>query len=209
MQRLRFAPLTGVAAVILIAAGFAAPGSTPAPDAPLAQLVSYYAAHETGQLAAGATFSLGALLFLAFATTVVVTLRSGGGSSAAIVFCMAGAIVVVVGLTIEAGLELALGDVAKHLSPASLQAVHVLSNELIFTLTVGTSAFLIGAGLATMKTRVLPRWTGWLALVFGVVSTVPSHIFGGPFDHIGFAGVVGLGVWTLIASILLARQTPA
>ncbi len=83
----------------------------------------------------------------------------------------------------------------------------MLSEELVFTLTVGTSGFLLGAGLATLQTAALPRWTGWLAIVFGVIAAVPSHILGGLLDHIGFLGFVGLGVWTLIVSILLTIRT--
>lgn len=52
---------------------------------------------------------------------------------------------------------LALGDVAQHLDASALQAVHVLNEDLVLTLTVGTSEFLLGAGLATLQTRALPR----------------------------------------------------
>jgi hypothetical protein len=204
----RFASLTGVAAVVVIAAGFATAGNTPAPDAPTGRLVLFYAAHDTGQLASGALLSLGALLFLVFAAFVCSMLRRAGGApSAMAVLCLAGGVIVVVGLTILAGFALALGDVAQHLGASALQAVHVLSEELVFTLTVGTSGFLLGAGLATLQTAALPRWTGWLALVFGVVAAVPSHILGGLLDHIGFVGFVGLGVWTLIISTLLITRT--
>lgn len=204
----RVAPLTGAAAVVVIAAGFAAAGNVPAPDAPTGRLVSFYAAHDTGQLASGALLSLGALLFLAFAAIVFRTLRTAGGEpSATVILCLAGGVIVVVGVTILAGFALALGDVAGRLDRSSLQAVHVLSEELVFTLTVGTSGFLLGAGLATLHTAALPRWTGWLALAFGVIAAVPSHILGDLLDHIGFVGFVGLGVWTLIVSVQLAMRT--
>jgi hypothetical protein len=77
----------------------------------------------------------------------------------------------------------------------------------VFALTVGTSGFLLGVGLVTLKAAALPRWTAWLPLVFGVVAAVPSHILGGLLDHIGFVGFVGLGVWTLIVSIQLSMRT--
>jgi hypothetical protein len=193
-------------AVVVIAVGLAVAGNTPAPDASTAILVSFYAAHSDGQLASGAVLSVGALLFLAFTATVVdVFRRTAGGLAATAILCLAGGIVVVVGITILAGFALALGDAAQGLDRSALQAVHVLSEEMVLTLTVGTSAFLFGAGLATMQTGALPRWTGWLALVFAVVAAVPSHVLGGLLDHVGFAGFVGLGVWALIVSITLSK----
>ena len=32
---------------------------------------------------------------------------------------------------------------------------------MFFTVAVGAGAFLIGAGIATLKTGALPRWLGW------------------------------------------------
>jgi hypothetical protein len=112
-------PLTGALAVVAIAVGFAVAGNTPAPDAPTGSLASFYASHGSGQLASGALLSLGGLLFLVFTATVVNVLRLAGGESMAIL-CLAGGVVMVVGLTILAGFALALGDVAQHLDARRL-----------------------------------------------------------------------------------------
>jgi hypothetical protein len=40
----RWIPLSGVAAVILIGAGFGAAGSTPSEDAPVSKIVAFYSA---------------------------------------------------------------------------------------------------------------------------------------------------------------------
>lgn len=50
----------------------------------------------------------------------------------------------------------------QHDDCTRLQAVHGLSEELVFTLTVGTRAFLLGAGLATLQTGS-PATVGGLA----------------------------------------------
>jgi hypothetical protein len=117
-------------------------------------------------------------------------------------------VLVATGLLIFAGLAVALGDVAGDLEPAALQALHVLYQELLFPLTIGVSAFLLGAGVVALQTGALPGWVGWWAVVFGVVAAVPSHVLGGVLDHIGFVGFLGLAVWTLIVSVLLARRGP-
>ncbi len=58
-----------------------------------------------------------------------------------------------------------------------------------------------------LRTELLPKWLGWVAVALGVVAAIPSHVLGGVLDHIGVVPVVGLGLWALIVSVLLARRT--
>jgi len=206
----RYVPLSGVAAVILFVAGEGAAGNTPKPDAPVARLVSFYTAHDTGQVASGVLLSLGALLFLIFSAAVVDALRRAEvGSHLASTLCFSGAVVFVVGLTIAAGLAVFIGDTADHLDPAALQALHVASLTVIFSWSIGSGAFLLGAGAGVLMTELFPKWLGWAAIVLAAVAAVPSHVLGGVLDHIGLVPIAGLGVWTLIVSVLLARQADA
>ncbi len=80
---------------------------------------------------------------------------------------------------------------------------------MVFTLTVGASAFMLGGGVAAMRTGALPRWLAWLAIVLGVIGAVPSHVLGGALDHVGFGAFAGLCVWTLIVGVLLAMRPAA
>jgi hypothetical protein len=75
--------------------------------------------------------------------------------------------------------------------------------------TIGASAFLLGAGAGVLRSRPLPlpRWLGWIAVVLGVVAAIPSHVLGGLLDHIGVVPVAGLGIWTLVVSVALARHS--
>jgi hypothetical protein len=199
-------PVSGIAGILVIAASVITSGDTPGADAPVGDLVAFYAKHHAGQVASGALSSLGALLLLVFMVGLARRLRGDGADSGTdpAVLGLCGGVVLVVGLAIFAGLSVALGDVAEHVDPATLQALHVLSQEMVFPVTVGTSAFLLGSGVAALRSGGLPRWVGWMALVLGALAAVPSHVFGGVVDHIGFAAFIGLGVWTLIASVLLA-----
>jgi len=115
-------------------------------------------------------------------------------------------VLVVGGLALFANLSIAVADVAGAVEPSSLQALHVLSQELFFPLTVGVSVFLLGAGVAVRRTGLLPPWLGWAAIVFGAVGAAPSHTFGGILDHIGYGGFIGLVLWTIVASIMLAAR---
>jgi hypothetical protein len=97
-----------------------------------------------------------------------------------------------------------LGDLAGQVDDSTLRSIHVVSQELFFPVTVGASAFFLGAGFAALRTGVLPRWLGWAALVLGVVSAIPSHVLGGVLDHIGYVGFIGLCGWMLVVGLLLA-----
>lgn len=135
------------------------------------------------------------------------TLRRGEGAGAAAwILCFGGGIVFVVGLTIVAGLTIALGDVADEIDPSALQALHVLNQEMFFPVTIGVAGFLFGAGTAVFQGGSLPRWLGWSAFAIAILAAIPSHVLGGALDHIGFAGFIGLAVWTVIVSILLAMK---
>jgi hypothetical protein len=200
-------PGCGVGAVLLIFGSFLAAGSQPGPDAPIDEVTAFYTEHDAGQLAAASLMSLGALLFLIFASIIVRRLRAvEAEGSAWTTVCFGGGVLVATGLLLFAGLAVALGDVAGDLEPSALQALHVLYQELLFPLTIGVSAFMLGAGIATLRTGALPSWAGWLAVVVGVVAAVPSHVLGSALDHIGFGGFLGLALWTLIVSGLLARR---
>jgi hypothetical protein len=205
----RLLPLSGVAAVVLIVASFGFAGSVPKQDAPTSEVVSFYVDHDTGQIASASILSLGALLFLVFLAALSGTFRGHGRSGVPWVLCLGGGIVLVVGLTIFAGLAIALGDIAGDIDPSALQALHVLDQEMFFTVTIGASGFLLGAGSAVLQGAPLPRWLGSVAIVFAVVAAIPSHILGGVLDHIGFGGFLGLAAWSAVVSILLAVRARA
>jgi hypothetical protein len=103
-------------------------------------------------------------------------------------------------VTIFAGLGFAAGDVVGDVPPTVVQTLNALGSDMFFTVAVGTAAFLLGAGVATLRTDALPAWLSWAAIVIGVIAITP----------IGFLGFLALGVWTLIVSVLLyMRARPA
>ena len=197
MNAKQLAPLSGVLAVVLIIAAFAVGGESPEANDPLSEVISYYTDNDTDVQISAALLALGAFFFLIFSTTVAGLLRRAqgdtGGPSA---FSFAGGIVFAVGLTIFAGLGFTAGEVIGDVDPIVVQTINALSMDMFFTVAVGTGAFLLGTGVGTLKTGVLPKWLGWAAIVIGVVAITP----------LGFFGFLALGVWTLIASVMLAMQ---
>jgi hypothetical protein len=206
----RTAPLAGIPAVMLIVAGAIAAGDTPKPDASVDELVTFYTEHDTGQVTSGVLLSLGAIFFLVFSAAFIDSIRRAEANSrTASALCFGGGVLFAGGLALAAGLGVFIGDVARDVDPSALQALHELSLVVVFPWTVGACAFLLGAGTAVLQTGVLASWLGWLAVVLGVVAAIPSHVLGGVLDHIGVLPVAGLGLWTLVVSVLLVRRADA
>lgn len=204
----RWGPLSGAVAVVLILAGFVVAGNAPKGTSSVPEVVAFYSKHGAAQTTSGVLLSLGALSFLVFAATFAARVRSAPGGAA---LGLLGAVVLVVGLTTFAGLSIAMADVVGHVAGSALQALNVLADDAVFVflITIGTSAFLLGAAAAVFGTSVLPRWLGWCAIVFAVVGAIPSHVLGGALDHIGLLAFAGLGLWSLVASVMLARAETA
>lgn len=82
---------------------------------------------------------------------------------------------------------------------------------------VMTAFFLAIAGYATFTTKILPRWTGWLAYTATVlcVISIPA-MYAGPVDPSGFYNAGGWGaaiianfpplLWFLVVGVMLVRN---
>jgi hypothetical protein len=100
-----------------------------------------------------------------------------------------------------------LADSIGRVSVPAAQAINLVGLVDVFAVTVGTSAFLLGAGAAAFGSGVLPRWLAWSAVLLGVVAAIPSHVLGGALDHIGVVPFVGLTLWLIAAGIVLVRRS--
>lgn len=208
MNVTRLAPLSGTLAVVLIVAGFALSGSAPGDTAASAEVVRYYESHTGAQSASGVLLSVAALLFLVFAAGLVARLRQADAADGACSLCLLGSGIVAAGLATYAGVAIAMGDVGGTLGGTALQALNVLADGpvFVFLLTIGASAFLFGAGWATLTSSLLPRWLGWLAYAIAAAALIPSHVLGGALDHVGIVPFAGVGFWAIATGILLARS---
>jgi hypothetical protein len=197
MSAKQLLPLSGVASVLLIVIAFIVGGESPEADDSLREVISYYSENDSEVQIASALLALGAFFFLLFSAAIASLLRrvQGEGSASATV-SLAGGVVFAVGVTIFAGLGFTAGDVVGDVAPTVIQTLNALGSDMFFTVAVGTAAFLLGTGIATLRTDALPAWLSWAAIVIGVIAITP----------IGFFGFLALGVWTLIVSVLLSMQ---
>jgi hypothetical protein len=192
----RLVPLTGILAVAFVVVSAVVGGETPDVDDSLEEVVSFYTENDSDQMFAGALLAYGAFFFLCFASVLRRTLRraelEAGGTST---LSFAGAIIFAVGLLIFAGIGFTIGDTADDIDPSALQTLHVLNADLFFPVAVGALAFLVGTGIAVLRTGALPRWLGWVAIVAGPFAATPLF----------FVTAFVLGLWILVVSVLLYR----
>lgn len=113
---------------------------------------------------------------------------------------------------VSIAVKLASGPIAivaydrnEGLSP-DVQTALIESNGWSFVLTFAIDGvFLLCAGALIVATSVLPRWLGWMGLVFGVLCI--ASVLGG-LD--GIPGILLYFLWVLAASVyLIARPRPA
>ena len=197
MSAKQLLPLSGVVAVLLVVAAFIVGGESPEADDSLNEVISYYTDNDTEVQIASALLALGGFFFLVFSATLADLFRRGRAENrVSSMLSLAGGIVFAVGATIFAGLAFATADVVNDIPASGIQALNALSSDMFFTVLIGIASFLLGAGIAARKSDLLPSWLSWAAIVIGVIALTP----------LGWIGFFGLGIWTLIVSVLLSMR---
>jgi hypothetical protein len=199
----RYAPLTGVGAVILWLLGTFLLEKDDRPDGKdTAAFVAWVEQNDTAILTGGIVFAFGVVLFVWMLGSLRETLMAaegGNGRLAAIAF--------------GSGIALSVCLMALYLPHAQAAFDHTnISDTSVDALVhVGDAFFggvglfsiplLVATGLASLRYRALPRWFGWYSLVVAlIVAIIP----------IGWLGVfVGLPLWVLLAAVLLYRRPVA
>jgi hypothetical protein len=196
----RWAPLTGVAFAVLLFVGANVSGNTPNSDASPQKVVAYYESHRGGQHASTFLIVYSLVFGLFFAAALRSYLRGRSTEAGLIGLGVSGMTVLAVSGATLAGISFAATDVPGKISPTAEQALNVLQNDVFFGLLIGAGLFLIGNGLAIVKSVALPRWLGWAAVLFGVVALTP----------IGWISLVfALPIWSVIVGVLMVIRQSA
>jgi heme A synthase len=78
---------------------------------------------------------------------------------------------------------------------------------------VFSSLFALGAGLLVIRTGVLPRWLGWVAVLAGIMSFLQGFGLGGVIASFGLALEIGgfllLLLFVLVSSVILLTREKA
>ena len=190
----RLAPLTGVVFAVLALGGMATAQPPPGVKASGEQILAFSKAHASSQRLADGLLIAGFAFFLFFVGTLRSHLRPAPAAEGASAVALAGAAVLVGGVAVYIGLDAASNAAPSALAPAAAQALNVLALQLVYPVVVGGFVFGIAAGVAILRSRRLPTWLGWAAIVIGLI---PLWI----------VQLLLLYVWTVVASILLYRRS--
>ena len=197
MRRDWWVPLTGVAFVVLVIVGFLVGGEPPDADSPVQEIVDHYQDNGDSIFAGALLGVVGAALLIFFAGILRKVLREAEGENGVLsLVAFAGAVVLAVGAAIDGTISIALADKADAIDPAAVQALQALWDNDFLPLALGAGVFLFASGLSIVRHAAMPKWLGWVAILFGVISFTP----------IGFAGFIGGGVWILVVSVLLTLR---
>jgi len=194
----RWLPVTGLAMIVLFVGEGALSGTEPSAGSSGAKVIAFYAVHR-GRLEVGDyLLSLAVVVGMFFFGHVREHIRVNERSPRLAAIMFGGAVLFAASGSLGAGASLALTDVPSRLDPAAAQVLNVLQTDFVgYTDNAGAAVLLIAAGLAILRGRDLPVWTGWLALVLAVVTFIPMPDIGAP----------PAALWSLVISVVFLWRT--
>ena len=196
----RFAPLTGVAFVVLVIVAVIVGGETPDADDPIAKVVTYWDDNKDQAIASAIIAAISTVPLLWFAGVLRAVLAAAEGAPARLAnTAFAGAVVGTVGWLLLIGFTFVAADTVGDVAPQVTQTFSVLQADFFFPLAAGFAVFLLASGLAIVRWGALPSWVGWVALVLGVVCLTPG----------GFFAILLMLVWIVVVSVMLFQRGAA
>src|SRR5262245_15207146 len=204
----RWAPIGGILFVALMVIGSMLVGNVPNPDASAHEIAKYLSdtGRQTHNIVGAYLWVIGALAFLSFLIRLRNDLRRAEGGTGTLSNLAFGA-----GVGFAAVWTVAAATFASVPYAVTLRDAPVVDTDLVRVLpALGRFELLLGGGffglmvlLATaavvLRTRVLPRWLGWLAIVAAIALV---------FD-ITYLTIFPFWGWVLVASVVMLVRHPA
>jgi hypothetical protein len=198
----RYAPLSGILAVILWVISVFVIESADAPDEDAGgqEIAAYFESDGSKLLAGSFIFMVGTAVFIWFLGSLRARLfwaEGGAGRVTAIVFG-SGLVVAAMSMGLmapQAAGGLMADETDAPIDPGAAQAFDALGDGFFIAAEATVFVFFLAIAVAALRTRVLPVWLGWASLVLGILALVP---------WIGWAVYIwGLPLWVLVVSIWL------
>ena len=196
----RYAPLSGLVAVALLVVAIVVTGFDSVDSNDSTQKVVDFWTDNDGEQVAGAFIgALATVPFLWFLGSLRSALRTAeGGTGRLSAIAYAGGIVLATTAAVDASIQFAVAESVGDVPPGVTQTLSVLYSDFFLGFPVGVGTLLLAAGLAILRTKVLPVWLGWVAFVLGIVSLTP----------VGFFAFFVVLAWIAVVSVMLFRQQP-
>jgi hypothetical protein len=212
----RLLALSGVVFAALFLVGwFTTGGLTPHYTAPNHDWINWARDNQWNGRISGFLMLLAGFVFLHFMgaiRSVLGTAESpvrGSGQLARVAF--GGALTGMAGMAIASVTLAAAGSNGADVDPVVSKAVATASGGPFLVAAMGFAAFLMAAGLLTLRTGVFARWTGIVALIGAVgflitfLTVIDGMTDGSVFGYAFFPAIVALVIWTIATSIARYR----
>lgn len=202
---MRYAPLTGLLAVVFTVVAFLMMGDTPDTNSSGREVRFFYDDHEAQTAVSLYLLVIAGVLFVFFAACLARALRDAADRNGWLHHVvLAGGVLMAAGFWTGSTVVLALLDSANEpaVGNQTLQTLNTISEDFFIPFVGGMGVLLLAAGLAGIRTAagVLPRWLSWAGVTLGVLVFIP---------WVGFFAFMLGGLWVIIASVLLARHPHA
>ena len=197
----RWLPLiTGVLFIALVAVGVALAWNTPDTKDAATKVLAYYQTHKNRITLSSYLISLSLFFGLFFFGSLRGFLRRDPRTESLAAVAFGGGILFAVAGGLIAGTGVALTDQPHVLGAQAAQTLNMLSSDLESALLLaGLGVLLFATGLAIVRAKLLPRWVGWLSMVFGIVSLTP----------LGWVMMIALALLVLTVGVRLGLRDTA
>jgi hypothetical protein len=206
-RAVRWAGLAGIVFVVLIVVTIVVGGSPPKPDDSAEKIRQYFVDHRGGIIAANFVGLFLTSFVIWFAVVLRELLRGDRASSALGTASLAGILVTAPLAVVGGALQVSavyVDGTASHLSDDLARLVYS-SQALCFAgASSGLVVFAAATAMAIRRTRALPSYLMWLALlaVVGNVVAFCSALGAGSF-FLGFVGIATFALFVLVAGITM------
>ena len=187
-------PLTGAAFIVLAIISFIVGGEPKDASHPATEIADWYIDNKDS-VQVGAFIGVAATVLLVFFGAYLrdVLRAAAGGADMLSLVSFIGVVVVAVGFAIDTTILIALAERADDIDPVAVQSLQALWDNDFVPIALGALLFLWATGISVLRSGALPKWIGWIMILFGVIGLTP----------LGFVSFIGTAVLILVISILL------
>jgi hypothetical protein len=187
-------PLTGIAFVVVVIISFVIGGEPPGADDSAQEIVDHYLDNKDSIQIGAVLGTIAGTLLIFFFGYVRKILRAAEGESGMLpLLVVVGAAIIAIGAAIDGTISFAIAEAADDIEPASVQTLQALWDNDFLPFALGSQVLWWAVGISIVRHGALPKWLGWIAILFGVVSLTP----------LGFFAFMAGAIWILIVSVML------
>ena len=208
----RYAPATGILAVVIFAAAVAFESNGPSPSDSPTQVAAKFVRNQAGVLIGSYLLMVGLAFFAIFLAVLRSALRAAEGEPGIFSTLTFGA--GMAGLAVTCGYVAIYGSLAHGVASGGganlVFAMFAVSNAIDSVSGIFIALAVLAAAAVILRTAAFPRWLGWMGLVSGGLGAFGPFALDRPDQPVGFIGFLGsllFLAWMLLMSVVLLRRT--